>query len=87
MSFGFGWIRSGLALSALLGASAAIMPIESAGAVVYCRAVGVPRGCVARPAVAPRAVVRPGAVGARAAVGRPGVVGNRGGPVNRVGRF
>ncbi len=86
MSFGWNWIRSGLALSAFLGASAAIMPIESAGAVVYCRAVGIPRGCVARPAVAPRVVGAP-RVGARAAVRRPGVPGNRGGPVNRVGRF
>lgn len=41
-------------------------------AVVYCKTVGVPKGCVARPTVAPTPAVRRGAV-------------NRGGPVNRVG--
>ena len=46
-----------------------------ANAVVYCRTVGVPRGCVVRP-VAP--VAR--------AVARPGTPMNRGGPVNRIGR-
>lgn len=58
-----------------------------AGAVVYCKYVGVPKGCVAkpgvvlRPAPAVRAAATPG-------VGAPGVNTpmNRGGPVNRVGR-
>jgi hypothetical protein len=58
-----------------------------AGAVVYCKYVGVPKGCVAKPGVvlapapAVRAVTTPG-------VGAPGVntPTNRGGPVNRVGR-
>lgn len=58
-------------------------------AVVYCKTVGVPKGCVVRP-VAPvaRAVVyctRPGVP--RGCVARPVARGavNRGGPVNRVG--
>jgi hypothetical protein len=65
-----------------------------AGAVVYCKAVGVPKGCVVRPAttvvvtpapvvVAPAPVV---VAPAARAVGRPGTVWNRGGPVNRIGR-
>lgn len=57
------------------------------GAVVYCKYVGVPKGCVAKPGVvlapapAVRAVTTP-------AVGTPGVntPTNKGGPVNRVGR-
>jgi hypothetical protein len=44
-------------------------------AVVYCKSVGIPRGCVARPAP----VVR-----APAAAPRPG---NRNGGVNRAGRW
>jgi hypothetical protein len=66
---------SGLVLIALTA-----LPISagSAQAVVYCRTVGVPAGCVVRP-VAPVAPV------ARAAV-RRGTPMNRGGPVNRVGR-
>ncbi len=62
-----------------------------AQAVVYCKTIGIPKGCVARPGVgAPGVGVRPG-VGA----GAPGVgvtrgagVGagpNAGGPVNRLG--
>ena len=46
-----------------------------ANAVVYCRTVGIPQGCVVR-RVAP--VAR--------AVARPGTPMNRGGPVNRIGR-
>ena len=57
-----------------------------ASAVVYCKTIGVPRGCVARPvAVAPgvRApVVR--APAAAVAAPRPG---NLNGGVNRVGRW
>ena len=37
-----------------------------AGAVVYCKSVGVPKGCVARPTAAAAAVATPG-------VGAPGV--------------
>jgi len=43
------------ALAALGGALGAPLP---ANAVVYCKAVGVPKGCVARPA-APVAVAHP----------------------------
>jgi hypothetical protein len=67
-----------------------------ADAVVYCKTVGVPKGCVAHPPAtvgAPGVGLRPGAgvgavgVGVRSGVGvgRPGVGVNVGGPVNRVG--
>jgi hypothetical protein len=76
-----------VALLALPGIGA-----SSAEAVVYCRTVGVPKGCVARPGApvvgapaARAAVARPG-VGAPGVGVRAGVPGNRGGPVNRVGR-
>jgi hypothetical protein len=63
--------------------------VERAHAVVVCKTVGVPKGCVARApaAVAPVARVARPAVRAATPVARPGVPGNRGGPVNRVGRF
>jgi hypothetical protein len=75
--------RAGLALAALTASFAVAWP---ANAVVYCKTVGVPKGCVARP-VAPvaRAVATPG-VGAPGVGIRPGTPMNRGGPVNRVGR-
>jgi len=60
---------------------------HAANAVVYCKYVGVPKGCVAKPGVvlvpAP-VVVRPVAPAARAVV-RPGRGVNLGGPVNRAG--
>ncbi len=80
-------------LSCAVFALSLSLGVESAHAVVVCKTVGVPKGCVARApvAVAPVArVARPAArpaVRAGAAVARPGVPGNRGGPVNRVGRF
>jgi len=76
--------RTGLALTTLVALSIAA---ERASAVVYCKTVGVPKGCVARPVapVARRAVVTPG-VGAPGVGIRPGTPMNRGGPVNRVGR-
>ena len=63
-----------------LGLGFAAMP---ASAVVYCKTVGVPKGCVARPAAA---VAAPG-VGVRpAAVVAPGASAtNQNGGVNRVG--
>ena len=64
------WSSSHCALTALP------MSHGPAHAIVYCRTVGVPVGCVVRP-VAPVA---------RAAVRRGGTPINRGGPVNRVGR-
>ena len=74
----------GLALAALAALS---MTAEPANAIVYCKTVGVPKGCVARPVapVARRAVMTPG-VGAAGVGIRPGTPMNRGGPVNRVGR-
>ncbi|WP_370437399.1 hypothetical protein [Microvirga sp. TS319] len=76
--------RAGLALAALTVLS---MVPEPAAAIVYCKTVGVPKGCAARPVapVARRAVVTPG-VGAAGVGIRPGTPMNRGGPVNRVGR-
>lgn len=72
---------------ALLAGTLSIAPIEPAEAVVYCKTVGVPKGCVARVGapVARRAVVTPG-VGAAGVGVRPGTPMNRGGPVNRAGR-
>jgi hypothetical protein len=79
-----GLYRTGLALATLITLSVAAEP---ANAVVYCKTVGVPKGCVARPVapVARRAVTTPG-VGAAGIGIRPGTPMNRGGPVNRVGR-
>jgi hypothetical protein len=76
--------RAGLTLAALAGSFALTEP---ANAVVYCKTVGIPKGCVARPVapVARRAVVTPG-VGAAGVGVSPGTPMNRGGPVNRVGR-
>ncbi len=76
--------RAALALAAF--STLSIVP-EATNAVVYCKTVGVPKGCVARPVapVARRAVVTPG-VGAPGVGIRPGTPMNRGGPVNRVGR-
>lgn len=63
-------VATGLAL----GLAFTTMP---ASAVVYCKTVGVPKGCVARPTAT---VVRPAVVAA------PGVSAtNRNGGVNRVG--
>ena len=88
-------LSAGLACAALSAvvwfAAGSVSPAEAA--VVYCKTVGVPKGCVARPTPVAAAVVATPAVGvARVGVGAPGVgvrAGtpmNRGGPVNRVGR-
>jgi hypothetical protein len=97
-----GFTRGGLGLTALSALAGLTLGTAPAEAVVYCKTVGVPKGCVARPAPV---VVRPAPVvvgapavaapAARAAVVtpyrrvgvRPGTPANRGGPVNRVGRF
>jgi len=77
------------ALSILAAISLGAGPAEAA--VVYCKTVGVPKGCVVRPTpvvaapVAAAAVVTPG-VGAPGVGVRAGTPMNRGGPVNRVGR-
>ena len=88
-----GWLSAGLTLAAFSAvASFALAGVGSAqAAVVYCKTVGVPKGCVVRPtlvAVVATPVVGVGAVGVGApGVGvRAGTPMNRGGPVNRVGR-
>ena len=85
--------RSSLAAALALGLAFAAAP---AGAVVYCKTVGVPKGCVARPPVAAAPGVGAPGVGVTpgVGVGAPGVgvapgVGpsptNLNGGVNRVG--
>jgi hypothetical protein len=75
--------------SALLVVGSALATVGTANAVVYCKYIGYPKGCVARPGVVlvprPVAVVTPG-VGAPGVGVRAGTPMNRGGPVNRVGR-
>ena len=62
--------------------TANVMVSDAHAAVVYCKTVGVPKGCVARPGVpAVRAPVARRAVTPRVGVGAV----NRGGPVNRRG--
>jgi hypothetical protein len=86
--------HAGPGLVALFALAAVSLSAAPAEAVVYCKTIGVPQGCVARPGVpavvvgapvARAAVVAPG-VGARGVGVRPGTPANRGGPVNRVGR-
>ena len=92
-----GWLRAGLTLAAasVVAAFSFGMVADSAeAAVVYCKTVGVPKGCVVRPtavvvAPAPAVVVAPVAgvgVGAPGVGVRAGEPINRGGPVDRVGR-
>lgn len=87
-----------LKLAGFAAVAACAFAATPAAAVVYCKTVGVPKGCVAAPrpvVVAPRPVVvapRPVVVAPRAAVGPArrapmGAPTNRGGPVDRVGRF
>jgi len=87
-------LRTGLALAGLLAIA------QSASAEVYCKTVGVPKGCVMRPghdAGAPGVGVAPGVGAGAPGVGvapgpgtaagpdGPGVGPNRGGPANRPG--
>lgn len=94
--------RAGTALALAFStfAGGTFLPATPAEAVVYCKTVGVPKGCVARPtrvvvyctrpgypvgcAARPAAAVAVPGVGAPG-VGVRGVPGNRGGPVNRLG--
>jgi hypothetical protein len=74
----------------LLSAAVILASVGPANAVVYCKYVGVPKGCVPKAGVAlgPAPVagaVTPGA-GAPGVGVRAGTPLNRGGPVNRVGR-
>ena len=89
-----------LRISLLLLPLAAAFWSSAAEAVVYCREVGVPAGCVVRPNVPHRAVPGVGAPGVAVApgvgapgigvapgvgVGAPGVGVTRGAPTNRGG--
>lgn len=75
--------RSLLVTLLALGLTANAVP---ANAAVYCKTIGVPRGCVARPVpVAP--VVRAPIVRAPAAAVAAPRPGNLNGGVNRVGRL
>src|SRR3954463_3910172 len=92
MSKKAGWLSAGLTFVALATAATVSLGAGSAqAAVVYCKTLGVPKGCVVRPTpvvvapVAAVAVVTPG-VGAPGVGVRAGTPMNRGGPVNRVGR-
>jgi len=94
MSKKFGALSVGLTVMMLAGAATVSLGTSPAQAVVYCKTVGVPKGCVVRPdaavvvapvaPVAAAAVVTPG-VGAPGVGVRAGTPMNRGGPVNRVG--
>lgn len=91
MSKRAGALSAGLTIMALAGAAMVSLGTSPAQAVVYCKTVGVPKGCVVRPTaavvaapVARAAVVTPG-VGAPGVGVRAGTPMNRGGPVNRVG--
>jgi len=57
--------------------------VPSANAVVYCKSVGVPKGCVAHPAAAP-GVGAPGVGVVDPGINQPGAAGNVGAPA-RVG--
>jgi hypothetical protein len=94
-----GWLRAGLTLAAVSVVAAfsfGMVAGSAEAAVVYCKTVGVPQGCVVRPtaaavvvAPAPAVVVAPVAgvgVGAPGVGVRAGTPMNRGGPVDRVGR-
>jgi hypothetical protein len=74
-------IATALAVVATLGLAFAAAP---ASAVVYCKTVGVPKGCTARP-VGTTAVVAPVAKTAVVATPRVGAAGGVGGPASGVG--
>ena len=84
------WMGAGAAATALLTLASLALWGGPASAAVYCKTVGVPKGCVARPGVPVAVVAEPGVagvgVGAPGVGVRPGTPMNRGGPVNRVGR-
>jgi len=91
MSKRAGALSAGLTILALAGSAMVSLGTSPAQAVVYCKTVGIPKGCVVRPAAAVRvapaaavAVATPG-VGAPGVGVRAGTPMNRGGPVNRVG--
>ncbi|WP_228749758.1 hypothetical protein [Bradyrhizobium sp. BR 10261] len=71
MSKRVGALSAGLTVMMLAGAATVSLGTSPAQAVVYCKTVGVPKGCVVRPDAA--VVVAPGAPVAAAAVVTPGV--------------
>lgn len=91
MSKRAGALSAGLTILALAGSAMVSLGTSPAQAVVYCKTVGIPKGCVVRPAAAVRVAPAAAVAVATPAVGAPGVgvrAGtpmNRGGPVNRVG--
>ncbi len=92
-----GWLGGGLTLTALSTlASISLGAASAEAAVVYCKTVGVPKGCVVRPTpvvvapavvapVARAAVVTPRVGVAGVGVGAPGVGVRAGTPMNRGG--
>ena len=85
-------MKNGIWSLGVLAAAITFGGSQPADAVVYCKYVGVPKGCVARPGVVLRpapavavGVATPG-VGAPGVGVRAGTPMNRGGPVNRAGR-
>lgn len=70
-----------LVAAALLGF---IVVAPSANAVVYCKSVGVPKGCVARPVAGP-GVGAPGVGAVDPGINQPGAAGNVGVPRAGVG--
>lgn len=82
-----GWVGAGLTVAVLASAATLSVGIGAAdAAVVYCKTVGVPKGCVMRRTVPAAGVVVTPGVGAPGVGVRAGTPMNRGGPVNRVGR-
>jgi hypothetical protein len=55
-----GLSRIGLGLAALIAVAGVSMTTGPANAVVYCKTVGVPRGCVVRPVARPVVVAPAG---------------------------
>ena len=98
MSKKAGWLGASVTLVALAAASVSFGAGSAQAAVVYCKTVGVPKGCVVRPdprrggawsRPPPWALLawrRSVGVGAPGVGVRAGTPINRGGPVNRVGR-
>ena len=92
-----GWVGAGLTLTVLSTlASISLGAASAEAAVVYCKTVGVPKGCVVRPTpvvvapavvapVAAAAVVTPRVGVGRVGVGAPGVGVRAGTPMNRGG--
>lgn len=86
------WLGAGIAATAILTLASLALCGPAKAEVIYCKTVGVPKGCIVRPGAPVAVVAAPGVAVAGVGVGAPGVgvrAGtpmNRGGPVNRVGR-